>query len=72
MLGYTQRGRHPSAYDCWFAFEAGSLAVNLLRTGIGNQVIGIKDGRVFYMPIDMALQQKREFDLSLYNLVNEL
>ena len=72
VLGYTQRGRHPSAYDSWFAFEAGTLAVNLLRNGIGNQVIGIKDGRVFYMPIDMALQQKREFDLSLYNLVNEL
>ena len=72
VLGYTQRGRHPSAYDSWFAFEAGTLAVNLLRNGIGNQVIGIKDGRVFYMPIDMALQQKREFDLSMYNLVNEL
>ena len=72
VLGYTQRGRHPSAYDSWFAFEAGTLAVNLLRNGIGNQVIGIKDGRVFYMPIDMALQQKREFDLSLYNLVNDL
>ena len=72
VLGYTQRGRHPSAYDSWFAFESGTLAVNLLRNGIGNQVIGIKDGRVFYMPIDMALQQKREFDLSLYNLVNEL
>ena len=72
VLGYTQRGRHPSAYDSWFAFEAGTLAVNLLRNGIGNQVIGIKDGRVFYMPIDMALQQKREFDLALYNLVTEL
>ena len=72
VLGYTQRGRHPSAYDSWFAFEAGTLAVNLLRNGIGNQVIGIKDGRVFYMPISMALQQKREFDLALYNLVNEL
>jgi len=72
VLGYTQRGHHPSAYDSWFAFEAGALAVNLLRNGIGNQVIGIKDGRVFYMPIDMALHQKREFDLSLYNLVNTL
>ena len=46
VLGYTQRGRTPSAYDSWFAFEAGNLAVNLLRNGIGNQVIGIKDGRV--------------------------
>lgn len=72
VLGYTQRGRQPSAYDSWFAFEAGNLAVNLLRNGIGNQVIGIKDGRVYYMPIQMALQQKREFNLSLYNMINSL
>ena len=72
ILGYTQRGRHPSAYDSWFAFEAGHLAVNLLRNGIGNQVVGIKDGRVFYMPIDLALQQKSEFNIGLYNLVNGL
>ena len=72
VLGYTQRGRTPSAYDSWFAFEAGNLAVNLLRNGIGNQVIGIKDGRVYYMPITMALQQKREFNLSLYNMINTL
>ena len=72
VLGYTQRGRQPSAYDSWFAFEAGNLAVNLLRNGIGNQVIGIKDGRVYYMPIVEALQMKREFNLSLYNLINSL
>ena len=72
ILGYTQRGRHPSAYDSWFAFEAGHLAVNLLRNGIGNQVVGIKDGRVFYMPIDLALKEKREFNMQLYNMVNSL
>ena len=72
VLGYTQRGRQPSMYDSWFAFEAGVLAVNLLRNGIGNQVIGIKDGRVYYLPIEMALQQKREFNLSLYNMINTL
>ena len=72
VLGYTQRGRTPSAYDSWFAFEAGNLAVNLLRNGIGNQVIGIKDGRVYYLPIAEALKQKREFNLSLYNMINSL
>lgn len=72
VIGYSQRGRTPSAYDSWFAFEAGTLAVNLLRNGIGNQVIGIKDGRVYYMPIAMALKQKREFNLSLYNMINTL
>jgi len=72
ILGYTQRGRQPSAYDSWFAFEAGHLAVHLLRNGIGNQVVGIKDGRVFHMPIHEALKQKGEFNHALYELVNEL
>ena len=72
ILGYTQRGRQPSAYDSGFAFEAGFLAVNLLRNGIGNQVVGVKDGRVFYTPIEDALRQKREFNLSLYNMINEI
>ena len=72
ILGYTQRGRQPSAYDSGFAFEAGVLAVNLLRNSIGNQVIGVKDGRVFFLPIDEALGQKREFNLNLYNTINEL
>ena len=72
VLGYTQRGRTPSAYDAWFAFEAGTLAVNLLRNGIGNQVIGIKDGRVYYLPISMALKQKRDFNRSLYELINSI
>ena len=72
ILGYTQRGRQPSAYDSWFAFEAGNMAVNLLRNGISNQVIGIKYGRVFCLPIHMALKEKREFNLSLYEMINEL
>ena len=72
VLGYTQRGRQPSMYDSWFAFEAGVLAVNLLRNGIGNQVIGIKDGRVYHTPIEPALEKTREFNLSLYNMINSL
>ena len=72
ILGYTQRGRQPSAYDSWSAFEAGNLAVNLLRNGIGNQVIGIRDGRVFYLPIQMALKEKREFNRPLYDMINEM
>ena len=70
VCGYTQRGRTPTAYDRWFAFEAGTLAVTMLAHGLSNQVIGIKDGRVFYMPIDEALSVKREFNLPLYNMIN--
>ncbi|MBR5225309.1 MAG: ATP-dependent 6-phosphofructokinase [Clostridia bacterium] len=70
VCGYTQRGRTPTAYDRWFAFEAGTLAVKMLANNLSNQVIGIKDGRVFYMPIDEALATKREFNLPLYEMIN--
>lgn len=72
VLGYTQRGHQPTAFDSAFAFEAGNLAVKLLRNGISNQVVGTKEGRIFYMPIAEALACKRPFNLELYNLVNAL
>ena len=55
VIGYTQRGAEPTARDSQFAFESGHLAVRLLRDGISNQVIGMKEGRIFYESIDSAL-----------------
>lgn len=72
VVGYTQRGALPVAQDSAFAFEAGNLAVRLLRDGISNQVIGVKEGKVFHMPIEEALKAKKTFNRELYDLVNEL
>ena len=72
VVGYTQRGAEPVAKDSAFAFEAGNLAVRLLRDGISNQVIGTRQGKVFYMPIIEALKAQRPFRRDLYDLVNSL
>ncbi|MBQ9324361.1 MAG: ATP-dependent 6-phosphofructokinase [Clostridia bacterium] len=72
VIGYTQRGAEPTARDSAFAFEAGNLAVRLLRDGISNQVIGVRNGKVFYQSIDEALRAEREFNHDLYDLVNSL
>ncbi|MBR3493807.1 MAG: ATP-dependent 6-phosphofructokinase [Clostridia bacterium] len=72
VVGYTQRGEQPTARDSAFAFEAGHLAVRLLRDGISNQVIGMRDGQVYYTSIDTALQAERPFRRALYDLVNSL
>ena len=76
VLGYTQRGESPSAYDAAFAFESGNRAVRLLLEGQENLVIGVKEGKVFSMPIKQALrlQEARSeyFDRDLYELVNSL
>ena len=72
VIGYTQRGAEPTARDSAFAFEAGNLAVRLLRDGISNQVIGMQKGKVMYMPIEEALSYKRNFNRQLFDLVNSL
>ncbi len=82
VLGYTQRGRQPSAYDSAFAFEAGHLAVKLLAqnfelmdqgaTEIENYAIGIRKGKIFYLTFEEALHKKRRFNKKLYKLVNHL
>ena len=72
VVGYTQRGMAPTARDSIFAFEAGAMAVQLLKDGEGNQVIGIKNGRTFHMPIEKALQEKKRFNRKLFNMVNLL
>jgi 6-phosphofructokinase 1 len=72
VIGYVQRGAEPTARDSSFAFEAGNLAVRLLRDGISNQVIGMQKGSVMYMPIDEALRHKKRFNRPLYDLVNSL
>ena len=72
VVGYTQRGSAPTARDSIFAFEAGAMAVHLLKAGVSNQVIGMKHGRTFYMPIEKALAEKHHFNKKLYNLINSL
>jgi 6-phosphofructokinase 1 len=81
ILGYTQRGRQPSAYDSAFAFEAGHLAVKLLNDTLKqteknelteNYAIGIRKGRIYQLPIEEALRKKRRFNKKLYKLVNKL
>ncbi|MEA5014006.1 MAG: ATP-dependent 6-phosphofructokinase [Candidatus Limiplasma sp.] len=72
VIGYTQRGAIPTAYDSAFAFEAGNMAVRLLNRGITNQAVGVRHGRVFSMPIADALNMQKHFDRELYELVNKL
>ena len=72
IIGYVQRGHEPTAQDAAFAFESGSMAVELLRNGIGNEVIGMRRGRIFHMPIDKALKIRPRFKRHIYQLVNSL
>lgn len=72
VIGYMQRGNQPSARDAAFAFEAGVVAVNLLKHGDTNRVVGVHNGKVFHMDIESALAIKPSFNRRMFNMVNAL
>lgn len=72
VLGHVQRGGAPTVRDRVVASEMGYYAVELLEKGIGNRVVGVKDGKVYDVDIQEALAMKKPFDERLYKICNEI
>lgn len=72
ILGHVQRGGSPTVRDRVVASEMGYYAVELLEKGIGNRVVGMKDGKVYDVDIQEALSMKKPFDERLYRIANEI
>lgn len=71
-LGHMQRGGSPVMYDALIASQMGVRAVELLEAGESSQAIGIKEGKVFNMPITEAVNTKRVFDQELYQIAKTI
>ena len=72
ILGHVQRGGAPTVRDRVIASEMGYYAVELLEKGIGNRVVGMKDGKVYDVDIQEALAMKKPFNERLYRICNEI
>lgn len=72
VIGYTQRGAIPTAVDSQFGFEAGREAVELLYAGQMNQVIGMKQGRVYHQDMETALAMPKTFDQAAFDMINSI
>ncbi len=72
VLGHVQRGGNPTVRDRVVATRMGYRAVELLEQGIGNRVIGIKDSDLVDYDIQEALKMKKDFDMELYRIANEV
>lgn len=70
VLGHLQRGGSPSCRDRYLGTCWGVHAVKLLKDGIGDRVVGIRDNRFIDMDIDKAMKIKKEFNYELYDLAN--
>lgn len=66
-LGHVQRGGSPSCRDRYLGTCFGVHAVKLLKQGIGNRIVGIKNHKFYDMDIIEGIAMKKDFDIELYN-----
>ena len=55
ILGHVQRGGSPTVRDRVVASQLGYYAVELLESGVGNKVVGMKDNKIVDFDIQEAL-----------------
>lgn len=72
ILGHVQRGGTPSVQDRLIANQLGTRAVELIIEGKSSLAVGIKDGKVYSLPITEAVQMKRQFNTELYTIASIL
>ncbi len=66
-IGHIQRGGTPTMADRVLGARLGVRAVELLGSGVGNRVIGIRKNEIVDMDIIEAVSMKKTFDTTLYN-----
>lgn len=72
VLGHVQRGGSPTVRDRVVASELGYHAVELLKKGIGNRVIAMKQDKIADYDIFEALNMEKHLDLHIYKLANDI
>ncbi len=72
VLGYTQRGGTPSAFDRLMGSQMGAMSVELLTNSVSNRVLGIRGNEIFHMDIEEALSMEKKFDEKTYELTKIL
>ena len=72
VLGYTQRGGTPSAFDRLIGSQMGAKAVELLINNVKNRVLGVKGNEIFDMDMEEALKIEKKFDETTYELTKIL
>ncbi len=68
VLGHIQRGGSPTNFDRYLGTTLGAKAVELLKNGVGNRIVGIKDGQIFDMDIIEGVSVPRTVNKKLYEI----
>lgn len=72
VLGHVQRGGSPTVRDRVVASELGYHAVELLKKGVGNRVVAMKQDKITDYDIFEALNMEKHLDSHIYKLANDI
>jgi len=72
VLGHIQRGGAPTVMDRVIAAKMGYRAVELLKNGIGNRIVAIKNNQLIDYDINEGLCMKKSIDEELCQICNTI
>ena len=72
ILAHLQRGGSPTAQDRILSSRLGVAAIEALKDGQRNIMIGVKDDKIVYVPINKAIHIDKPIDKELINVLNVL
>ena len=72
ILGHLQRGGSPTAQDRILSSRLGVAAIEALKDGQRNIMIGVKDDKIVYVPINKAIHIDKPIYKELINVLNVL
>lgn len=72
ILGHLQRGGKPTAYDRILASRMGVAAIEALKEGQRNVMIGVKNDVIVYVPIAKAIKKDKPINADLINVLDTL
>ena len=72
ILGHLQRGGRPSARDRILASRTGVGAIEAIKQGLRNIMVGVRNNEVVYVPLSEAIRKDKPFDRKLIQVLDEL
>ena len=72
ILGHLQRGGIPTAQDRILASRLGVAAIEALKDGQRNVMVGVKNDQIVYVPFNKAIRIDKPIDRELINVLNVL
>ncbi|MDE5999878.1 MAG: ATP-dependent 6-phosphofructokinase, partial [Bacteroidaceae bacterium] len=72
ILGHLQRGGSPSAHDRILASRTGVGAIEALKQGQRNVMVGVRNNEIVYVPFSECIRTDKPFDRKLIKVLDEL